>query len=119
MLLMVLIMTAPLWGIGVFYWFSGATAWVAYLILVGFSLFFDWLMMGAMQLPVQSGPKGMIGKIGRVLTWDGDSGTVFCEGEVWKARSLGGESHQIDDRVEVEQVDSMVLLVKPPDRELR
>ena len=52
-------------------------------------------------------------------SWQQDSGTVFCEGEVWKARGPGGGFLQIDDRVEVVGIESMVLLVKPVEGDLR
>lgn len=113
MIWMALIMTAPLWGMSLFLWLSSQAAGTVYGILVGVSLFYDWLMMGAMHLPVRSGKRGMIGTTARVLNWRKNVGTVLCAGEIWKAKSIENQPLQANERVEVKGVSSMILVVKP------
>ena len=64
MIWMGLLMTAPLWGIGLFFWFPTATAVLLYATLLCASLFLDWLMMGAMHLPVARRKEGDARRIG-------------------------------------------------------
>jgi membrane-bound serine protease (ClpP class) len=114
MLVMALIMLFPLLGIALFYALPWRTALPLYLIGVAFSAFFDWLMMRSMKAPVSTGPEGMIGRTGTVLSWQDGKGAVRTEGEIWKASSEHGESLQTGERIEIVEVREMTLTVRRP-----
>jgi len=61
MIWMGILMGLPVLGLALFLVYPWQVALPPYLILTGASLFFDWLMMGAMHLPVRSGREAMIG----------------------------------------------------------
>ena len=86
---------------------------VPYLILVGVSGYFDWLMMRAMHLPVRSGRKGMIGSMVVVLNWRGDSGQVTWKDEIWQALTRDGKTLRTGERVVIDSVSGLTLSVKP------
>jgi membrane-bound ClpP family serine protease len=112
MLVMAFIMLLPLIGIALFYLLPWRTALPIYVIGVGFSAFFVWLMIGAMKRPVLTGREGMIGKTGKILSWKDRSGQVRVEGEIWKASSENPESLQTGQLVEVIDVQEMRLTVR-------
>jgi membrane protein implicated in regulation of membrane protease activity len=86
MLLMMIIMSLPLLGIGLFFVLPLAAALPAYLAVVGFSGIYQWLMMRAMHLPARTGTEGMMGSKAVVLNWEGTRGQVICEGEIWQPK---------------------------------
>jgi membrane-bound serine protease (ClpP class) len=59
--------------------------------------------------PVEVGPQLIAGSIGEVR---GD-GLVFVNGELWQARSAGGEQLRPGERVRVESLDGLTLTVRP------
>jgi membrane-bound serine protease (ClpP class) len=59
--------------------------------------------------PVEVGPQLIAGSIGEVR---GD-GLVFVNGELWQARSAGGELLRPGERVRVESLDGLTLTVRP------
>jgi membrane protein implicated in regulation of membrane protease activity len=117
MIWMALIMGLPLLGVVLFFVFPWREALLPYLILVAVSVFFDWLMMRAMRLPVRSGREEMIGSIAVVLDWKEDSGRVRWKGEIWQAQAQGGRSFSKGDRVVIESLSQLTLTVKPAARE--
>jgi membrane-bound serine protease (ClpP class) len=59
--------------------------------------------------PVEVGPQLIAGSIGEVR---GD-GLVFVNGELWQARTAGGEQLRPGERVRVESLDGLTLTVRP------
>lgn len=59
--------------------------------------------------PVEVGPQLIAGSIGEVR---GD-GLVYVNGELWQARTPGGEQLRPGERVRVESLDGLVLTVHP------
>jgi membrane-bound ClpP family serine protease len=49
---------------------------------------------------------GSVGEVRR-------NGLVFVNGELWEARSAGGEQLQPGEKVRVESLDGLVLTVRP------
>ncbi|MDH5723097.1 MAG: hypothetical protein OEY94_07230 [Alphaproteobacteria bacterium] len=59
----------------------------------------------------QTGTEGMIGQTATVVNWDGLKGTVLYEGEIWKAESGKEMDLNKDDKVSIESVGKMKLIV--------
>ncbi len=59
--------------------------------------------------PVQVGPQLIAGTVGEVRR----DGLVFVNGELWQARTTGGEELRPGERVRVESLDGLVLTVRP------
>ena len=54
-------------------------------------------------------PQTIAGAVGEVR----ENGLVFVNGELWQARTAGGEQLRPGDRVRVESLDGLVLTVAP------
>jgi membrane-bound serine protease (ClpP class) len=59
--------------------------------------------------PVLVSPQAIAGAVGEVRR----GGLVFVNGELWQARSAGGEQLRAGERVRVESLDGLVLTVRP------
>ena len=59
--------------------------------------------------PVEVGTNTMVGTTGVVRR----EGQVFVNGELWRARSVDGESLRIGDEVEIEGMEELELIVRP------
>jgi membrane-bound serine protease (ClpP class) len=59
--------------------------------------------------PVEVTPQRVAGAVGEVR----QDGLVFVNGELWQARSAGGEQLRPGERVRVESLDGLVLTVRP------
>jgi membrane-bound serine protease (ClpP class) len=59
--------------------------------------------------PVEVDPQRIAGAVGEVRA----NGLVFVNGELWQARTTGGEQLRPGDRVRVESMDGLVLTVAP------
>jgi membrane-bound serine protease (ClpP class) len=68
----------------------------------------------ARRTPVKSGYEELIGKAGEVRVPLAPEGQVFTQGALWRARQANGaEPLRAGDRVRVESVDGLTLLVRP------
>lgn len=64
--------------------------------------------------PVRTGSEELIGALAEARTSIAPEGQVWIEGALWRARLAGGDSHvQIGDRVRVEAVEGLTLVVRP------
>jgi membrane-bound serine protease (ClpP class) len=61
------------------------------------------------RAPVEVDPNMIAGSIGEVR----DNGLVFVNGELWQARTTGGEQLRPGERVRVDSLDGLVLTVHP------
>jgi membrane-bound serine protease (ClpP class) len=61
--------------------------------------------------PVVSGPEHMIGDTGQVIDWDGGTGRVRVQGEIWRARAA--EPLNPGRQVRVERIEGLTLVVQP------
>jgi membrane protein implicated in regulation of membrane protease activity len=113
MIWMGILMGLPVLGLGLFAAYPWQVALPPYLVLTGASLFFDWLMMGAMHLPVRSGYEQMIGSTAEVLRWADRSGQVIWRDEIWKAKTDRGMLLRRGDRVVIGNVSGLALSVEP------
>ena len=59
--------------------------------------------------PVEVGAQLIAGSVGEVR----DNGLVFVNGELWQARTAGGEVLRPGERVRVESLDGLTLTVRP------
>ena len=59
--------------------------------------------------PVEVGPQLIAGSVGEVRS----GGLVYVNGELWQARTSGGEELRLGDQVRVESLDGLVLTVRP------
>jgi membrane-bound serine protease (ClpP class) len=59
--------------------------------------------------PVEMAPEKIAGAVGEVRR----DGLVFVNGELWQARTAGGERLRPGERVRVESLEGIVLTVKP------
>jgi membrane-bound ClpP family serine protease len=59
--------------------------------------------------PAEVTPERIAGAVGEVRR----DGLVYVEGELWQARTSGGERLQPGQRVRVESLDGLVVTVKP------
>jgi membrane protein implicated in regulation of membrane protease activity len=112
MIWMGLLMGLPLLGFALFFVYPWRMALVPYLLLVGISLFFDSLMMRAMRIPVRTGPEEMIGSKAVVLNWNGHSGQVNWNDEIWQAKTEERRSFTRGDSLVIESISGLILLVK-------
>jgi membrane-bound serine protease (ClpP class) len=69
------------------------------------------LVAKSRRRPVVSGPEHMIGDTGQVIDWDGQTGRVRVQGEIWKARA--NEAFVAGRRVRVERIEGLTLVVQP------
>lgn len=70
--------------------------------------------------PVRTGTEEMIGGVGEARSAIAPEGQVFMNGTIWGARLAGGGAPvQLGDRVRVEAVEGLTLVVRPdsPDAE--
>ncbi|HET7042252.1 MAG TPA: NfeD family protein [Gemmatimonadales bacterium] len=64
--------------------------------------------------PVRTGSEELIGALAEARTSIAPEGQVWIEGALWRARLAGGNGHvQIGDRVRVEAVEGLTLVVRP------
>ena len=68
------------------------------------------LVAKSRRRPVVSGPEFMIGNTAEVIDWDGGTGRVRVQGEIWKARA--SESLNPGRRVRVERIEGLTLVVQ-------
>ncbi len=72
----------------------------------------------ASHTPVKSGHEELIGESGEVRVPLTPEGQVFTQGALWRARTVNGaERIRAGDRVRVDSVDGLTLLVRPEPRE--
>jgi membrane-bound serine protease (ClpP class) len=74
-------------------------------VLWAFAVGKAWQVRGS---PVQMGPQLLAGAVGEVRR----DGLVFVNGELWQARTPGGERLHPGERVRVESLDGLVLTVR-------
>jgi membrane-bound serine protease (ClpP class) len=71
-------------------------------------------VMKARREPVRTGYEEMIGVTAEVRVPLAPEGQVFAEGALWRARAIDGSGElRTGDRVRVESVDGLTLLVRP------
>jgi len=86
---------------------------LAFSVSVAFGLitiFLGTLAMRARKLKPATGMGSLVGEVGVSRTAVNPEGTVFVHGEYWKARS--GESIPAGERVRVDKVEDLVLIVR-------
>ena len=115
MLPMLLMMTAPLWGLILFVFLPLGTAMPVYVAVAALGIWSHVLMARARQRPVATGAQGLVGRTATVVSWHGTSGTIRCHSEMWSAHSDAGPPPAVGDRVRVVAVDHLTLeIVKAP-----
>jgi membrane-bound serine protease (ClpP class) len=88
------------------------------LILGGLLAFAVDRVVKARREPVRTGHEEMVGAVGEVRTPLAPEGQVFVEGALWRARLDDGEgTAALGDRVRVEAVEGLTLLVRPASAE--
>jgi membrane-bound serine protease (ClpP class) len=66
------------------------------------------------EQPVRTGTEEMIGAVGEARSAIVPDGQVFMQGTIWGARLANGAAPvQLGDRVRVEAVDGLTLIVRP------
>jgi membrane-bound serine protease (ClpP class) len=81
-------------------------------VAVGLGLIWSFAVGKAWQIrrqPVEMDPQTIAGAVGEVRR----NGLVFVNGELWQARTAGGEELRPGERVRVESFDGLVLTVRP------
>jgi membrane-bound ClpP family serine protease len=109
--LMFLIMLLPLLGIILFFFLPLSQALPSYLAILAFSGFFYVLMFRVMKKRGKAGPTDFIGETAEILTWRRNSGTVFCRGGTWEARSEQTGDFRRGVKVRVVGVEGLTLVV--------
>jgi membrane-bound serine protease (ClpP class) len=66
--------------------------------------------------PIRTGYEEMIGSVAEVRTALDPDGQVWIDGALWRARVADGAPVRPGDRVVVEAVDGLTLVVKPRSR---
>lgn len=85
-------------------------------ILSGISFFFiaRKVLDAHRNEPVRTGSEELIGALAEARTSIAPEGQVWIEGALWRARLAGGNGRvQIGDRVRVEAVEGLTLVVRP------
>jgi membrane-bound serine protease (ClpP class) len=84
------------------------------LILAGFVVFAGRKALTAhREEPVRTGWEEVVGSIGEVREPLDPSGQVFVHGALWQARTSGGATVGLGNRVRIESVDGLTLVVEP------
>ncbi len=92
------------WKVDSIYFGFGATIVLALNLGLAFAVF------KIMRKRPTTGQQGMIGKKGVVLKTRNDEYRVRVQGEIWK--SLSHEKLKVGDKVEIESMDGLRLLVR-------
>jgi membrane-bound serine protease (ClpP class) len=87
---------------------------VAGLLIGGFVVLAIQRVVQARREPVRTGHEEMVGVTGEVRVPLAPEGQVFAQGALWRARAIDGSGElRTGDRVRVESVDGLTLLVRP------
>jgi membrane-bound ClpP family serine protease len=113
MFLMLIIMSLPLLGIGLFFVMPFGAALAVYLGALGFFALNQCLMMRAMRLPVCTGTEKLAGSLAVVLNWQGEAGQVIREGEIWRAEAKDRLSFARGQKVAINKITGLTLWVRP------
>ncbi len=105
----------PLAGLLVFAFLPLPAALALYLTLTVLSLAIAAPTVRAMYRRPTTGAEAMRGKEGGVVTAEGRSGMVRCDGELWKYEAP--EVLAPGDRVEIIELDGLTAMVRPVARE--
>ena len=90
------------------------------IVLGAFLLFVVRLAAKARLEPVRTGHEELVGALGEVRVPPAPEGQVFTQGALWRARVSDGDRLRVGDRVRVESVDGLTLVVRRepvPERE--
>ncbi len=116
MLWMMVIMSLPILGIALFFVLPWTAALPPYLVLLGFSGSFHWLMWRAMRLPVRAGGEKMVGSAAGLLDRKEDSGRDVCRGGVWQAKAKEENPLARGHKAVTESLSRLTLSVKRVDK---
>ena len=84
------------------------------LVLGGFFVLMVQRAVAARKMPVKTGHEELVGALGEIRVPPEPLGQVFTQGALWRARLAdGGGPLHAGDRVRVESVDGLTLLVRP------
>jgi membrane protein implicated in regulation of membrane protease activity len=84
------------------------------LLLGGFLVFLVQRSLRARRLPKRSGSEEMQGRSAQVRSALDPEGQVYVNGALWRARLANGDGPvRVGDRVRVEAVESLTLIVRP------
>jgi membrane-bound serine protease (ClpP class) len=87
------------------------------IVLGGFVAFVVQRAFEARREPVRTGHEELVGALAEVRVPPAPEGQVFTQGALWRARVIDGSgSLRAGDRVRVESVDGLTLLVRPEPR---
>lgn len=81
------------------------------LVSAGFFMIVLAMAVRARKRPVVSGSEFMIGSVGQVIDWRGQSGRVRAQGEIWRASSEVPIKR--GQTVRVTELDGLTLVVEP------
>jgi membrane-bound ClpP family serine protease len=115
MLVMLLVMFFPVFGLVLFEWMPLRASPPSYLLGLGLSVVLHHVTMRTKALPVKTGREGLKGQPARVLVWRRDEGWVRCGAERWQAVGRPGLALHVGDRVRVLDVVDLTLVVDRPD----
>jgi membrane-bound serine protease (ClpP class) len=111
---------AALIGAGLVYRHQGHSLPIVVIVAVALLLGVLVLLAGRKVLaahrnePVRTGSEEMAGMTAEVRSTLAPEGQVFTQGAIWHARLRGGEGRvAVGDRVKVESVDGLTLVVRP------
>ena len=96
-----------IFGIPVGFPFLFGIAFVEILAVIAIVAIHLWLR----SLRTTTGVEGMIGQAATILEWSGTEGMVRFEGETWKAKSEQEMDFDPDDKVTIESVGKMDILI--------
>jgi membrane-bound serine protease (ClpP class) len=107
-------------GLGFFAWGAAlldvpvAAIVVGGILLAAFVAFAAQRAWRARHLPVRTGHEELVGRTGEVRAALDPEGQVFIQGALWRARvANGGGPLRPGDRVRVQSVEGLTLLVTP------
>ncbi len=84
------------------------------LLIGGFFVLIVQRAVAARKMPVQTGHEELVGAIGEVRVPPEPEGQIFTQGALWRARVGDGTGPlRVGDKVRVESVEGLTLLVRP------
>jgi len=114
MILMPIIMLAPVWAVGLFYFLPLSTALPLYFVILIAAAYCNIVMFWSMRAKPKTGIEAMIGKETLAIEDIDPEGKIDIAGEIWAA-TAGGKRITAGKPVKILKANGLVLVVEALD----
>jgi len=105
-----LVLMLPVFGLVLFLLLPLSTALPLYLVILVMSAILYFVLMKALNKPVATGKRGLVGKLADVIDMTDHQGQVRVQGTTWEAES--DDSFASGDKARIVSVDGLTLKVE-------